>query len=307
MAGFNVNKFVAGSEECKADSFELQKVDATVEIASPKRTRKKKEDEIIVVGNDGSGLSLIQSNQSYMTAYEETNSQLNDAIMQLDALGNAVVSELNEIKGSRTIKNKYGYINDMTSTASSIISAKISAIKEKNKTINDVNNMELKRMKDLNLNESKEDDNTRIMNLYDAFVNTPVGSGMAPSSVLGPSFSDMTIYNSGNAGQQAMMLQGGDNSMDIAWQQGLDPAKNRMLLQAQGRIKTVVYFNNETGDRWFDVIDPTTGVPVPNVEKPDPGRLYELELNLAGGFAKDKQLNETYDLIVLGNTSLYGY
>ena len=67
-----------------------------------------------------------------MTAYKETNEQLDSSINELNMLGAEVMNELRTIKGSKTLKNKYGLINDMSSTVTNIINTKISAIKEKN-------------------------------------------------------------------------------------------------------------------------------------------------------------------------------
>ena len=42
-----------------------------------------------------------------------------------------------------------------------------------------------------------------------------------------------------------------------------------MLLEAKGAIETVVYYDQSSGNRWFEVLDRNTRQPVPNVEKPD--------------------------------------
>ena len=65
--------------------------------------------------------------------------------------------EISKIKDSRVLKRKYEYITDLTNTSSNLINAKISAIRELNKTITDCNNLE-KRIKDLKLNTEVDDD-----------------------------------------------------------------------------------------------------------------------------------------------------
>jgi hypothetical protein len=223
--------------------------------------------------------------------------------MQLDALGGEIVSELQVVRGSKTLRNKYNYINDMTATAASIINAKLSAIKEKNKTINDVNRMELERMKQLKTTTSEEDDNTRIANMYDAFINTPVGIGRAG---LGPNMQDILTGGMGNIPNVTKMSIGSDQA---AWEQGLSPAENRMVLEAKGAIETIVVYDEVTGNRWFDVVDKNTRQPVPNVEKPDSTYIYDLDINVRGGFAKDGNRNTTYPLVIVhgGDTSINEY
>lgn len=300
--GFNPNKFIKESKD-----YVDHKVDKVVPAVTeqqetkPKRGRKKKESsEVIVPVQQGTELNYLQSDISYMTAYKETNEQLDSSINELNMLGAEVMNELRTVKGSKTLKNKYGLINDMSSTVTNIINTKISAIKEKNKVINDANSMDLRRMKELKISQTQEDDNTRMMNLYDAFVNTQVGT-RAP---LGPSLTDMTLY--GGAPTMDRVEIGSDQS---AWEQSLDPVQNRMLLEAKGAIKTVVFYDENSGNRWFEVVDINTGQPVPNVEKPDASYIYELDINRQGGYARDSNRNVVYDLIIVnnGDTSITDY
>ena len=52
-------------------------------------------------------LNFLQSDVSYMTAYKETNDQLDSAIKELNILGGEMMNELMTIKSSKTLKNKY--------------------------------------------------------------------------------------------------------------------------------------------------------------------------------------------------------
>lgn len=299
--GFNINKFVKGSDECNNHS--VDKLPATTEENKPKKGKSKKNSNQLPAVNESSDkpLSYLQSNESYITAYTETNKQLDAAINELNTLGAEIVSELMHVKSSKTMKNKYGVINEMTATASNIIGTKIQAIKEKNKSINDANNMDLRRMKDLKMNESNESDNQKIMNLYDAFINTPVGINGGTAS-LGPSISSMTI-NGGLPDINTVSLSNSvvDGAAQQNWETSLSPAENRMLLESQGKIETVVFYDEVTGNRWYEVVDKITKQPVPNVEKPADTFIYELDINTRGGFAKDINRNVTYPLVIINN------
>lgn len=296
MAGFDSSKFIKGNKNTEDHSLMpiVELVDSNVDKKEhKKRTTKKKDNVPASVG--GTGLAFHQSNEPYMNAYADTNEQLDAAIKQLDALGNGLMSELVNVQSNKTLRNKYNYINDMTQTVSGIISAKIGAIKEKNKTINDVNNMELKRLKELKVNQSEEDDNARIMNLYDAFINTPVGAYGMGKNILGPSMQDLTSLNTIDMDT----MQIGDTANVQEWQQGLSPAENRMLLESQGKIETVVFFDNNTGDAWYEVVDKETKQPVPNVEKPDNMYIGDLDIRVDQGYAKDPNRNVVYPLIIV--------
>lgn len=272
---------------------------AVVEPETPEKKKRgrKKSTEIKVQEEPQTSISYTQGNIPYMNAYNETNMQLDSAIHQLDVLGGNLMMELENIRGKNTLKNKYNYVNDMTQTLTSIITSKISAIKEKNKTINDVNNIEIRRIKELKLSMSQEDDNTKISNLYNAFINTPIGNNINRNNLLGPSMSDLTINGGTNLPSYQTMSNPNDQ---IMWENSLDPASSRMVLEAKGQIETVVMYDQSSGDRWFEVIDKATGQPMPGVEKPNESFIYELTINVNGGYAKNSNLNITYPLIVVG-------
>lgn len=308
---FNPNKFIKGYENENEHVIHGENTETTitnVTNTTNKKTRKSKKKEETEIVNKipvpQTSMSYIQENIPYATAYQETNNQLDESIAQLNALGNEIVMELQSVRNSKTLRNKYNYINDMTTTATSIINAKISAIKEKNNTIKDINHLELTRLKELKTTLNQEDDNTRIANLYDAFINTPVGVGRA---ALAPPMQDIMMPNSDPT---LNYLNIDNNSTEQNnWEQNLNPAQNRMLLEARGAIETVVVYDEITGNRWFDVVDKMTRQSVPNVEKPDSTYIYDLDINIHGGFAKDSNRNTIYPLIVIhgGDNSITEY
>lgn len=301
--GFNISSFVEGTEDNK--NLSITREIAVVETTPAVRKRAKKKDETavgeVVVPVPQTSMSYIQENIPYQVAYNETNQQLDESIQQLNMLGAEIMGDLQMVRSSKTLKNKYGFINDMTMNAVGIINAKIAAIKEKNKTINDINNLEIRRIKELKMQTSEEDDNTHIANLYNAFVNTPIGMG---PNILGPAVQDTMLI--GGAPDLSRAAIGNDQA---AWEQTLDPAQSRMVLEAKGAIETVVVYDEATGNRWYDVVDKNTRQPVPGVEKPDASYIYELDINVRGGFAKDSNRNVIYPLIVVnnGNTSIMEY
>ncbi len=272
------------------------------EPASPKSTKKrssKKKDAEVVepIPIPQTSMSYIQENIPYQVAYNETNQQLDYAINQLNALGADMMADLNMVRSSKTMKNKYNIVNDLTENAVGIINAKIAAIKEKNKTINDVNNLEIRRIKELKLTASNEDDNTRIANMYHAFVNYPMSQG---PSVLGPNVQDV-MFNNGPVADMTRYSMGMDDT--VAWQNSLNPAEQRMVLEAQGKIETVVVYDESSGNRYYSVVDKNTRQPVPNVETPDDSTIYNLDINVNGMYAKDINRNVTYPLVVINGSN----
>ena len=306
-AKFNPKKFIKNSDDYVDHSVAALPPE---ESETPKRTKRKVSAtkagsppavQEVAPPVPTSSMSYLRENIPYATAYDETNRQLDESIMQLNALGGEIVSELQVVRQSKTLRNKYNLVNDMTATAATIINSKISAIKEKNKTINDINRLELDREKQFRAQVNAQDDNARIASMYDAFINTPIGAGPA----LAPSMQDMMT----GAAQLPVMPIGGPDQSVGAWEQNLTPAQNRMVLDAQGKIETVVMYDPDSGNRWYEVLDKMTGAPVPNVEKPDASHIYDLDINLRGAFAKDSNRNTTYRLVVVGggDTSITEY
>lgn len=244
-------------------------------------------------------LPMYQSNQSYKETYNETNGLLRSSIGQIDQLQSELKGELDSIRASKTLKKKYDYISMLGSTAASLINTKVSVIKEMNKVITDSHNLDLKRMKDLKVAENQVDDDKRIMDMYQAFVSTPVGNGAA----LGPNMTDITLMTGINNMVRADL--GSDTY--TTYSQNISPSQNMMRLEQNPDIKTVVVYDASTGRRWFDVMNIKTGESVPNVNKPDAMFLEDTTLDVRNGVARNTNLDLTYPLIVLNNSNMTEY
>lgn len=308
---FDHTKFIARNQGLPStDTYEYP----TEVVDSPpkKKTQRKKKDEIAsttpqnVMVAPQSSMAYLQENIPYTLAYQDTNAQLDSVINDLNLLGSEIIDELHSIRQSKTLKGKYTYINDMTATASSIINTKLSAIKEKSSIIHNIQTLELNRMKQLKTTASAEDDNTRIANLYDAFINTPIATGYN-NNILGPSAQDAMLV--GGGAYNLPRMETGPASSQENWEASLSPAENRMVLEAKGSIDTVVMYDETTGNRWFEVLDKVTRQPVNNVERPDASYIYDLDINVRAGYAKDSNRGVTYPLVIVnnGDTSINQY
>ena len=91
---------------------------------------------------------------------------------------------------SKTIKGKYKYMADLCSTASTLVSTKLSAVKEINNTITTCHKLEMQRLKDIKNSQSQQQDDDKYMaDLYNAYINT--GHDFQPSDM---SYSDLLDY-----------------------------------------------------------------------------------------------------------------
>lgn len=275
--------------------------DSKSSSTSSKRGRPKNKvinGETVMMAKDDDSLSNLQSNVPYNNTYAETNGMLKTSIAQIDVMNNELKSDLNQIRLSKTLKRKFDYISELTGTMSTLINTKVSAIREMNNTTTTCHNLELKKMKELKLSESEQDDNKNIMDMYNAFISAPVSGGY---SALGPSNIDMTLAATSNN-----MIRNDIGNGDAGYQNFLNnmsPVQNMMRFEQNPDIKQVVVYDQSTGRRWFDVMNVRTGETVTNVPKKDPMFLEDTTLDLKNGIARNVNLDETYPLIVIGNNA----
>lgn len=274
--------------------------DPTTQKSSKKKTQKIKVDMNGIVtpeiepDNKPSvpGAAVVESD--YAASYSETNRLLREAIFQTDVLSAEIKKDIDDIRSSRTLKGKYTYLTNLTGSASALISTKISAIKELNSVITQGHNLELNRFKTLKPDKNEDNDDMKMMNLYSAFVNTPIGT-YTPQM---PSMQDITLgVNSAVPPVSAIEMTAPNN---IVQAKPLTPEQNRMRMEANPNIQTVVRFDQSTGNRYFDVVDRTTGASVPNYPRPDAFLLEDTTIDTAAGIARNRNINEVWPLIVDG-------
>ena len=232
----------------------------------------------------------------YARSYNETNNLIRGAIMQADELSSEVKQDIDAVRASKTLKNKYTYITNLTASASSLLTTKISAIKELNSTITQAHNLELNRMKALKLDKADENDDMRMMDLYSSFVNTPVGV-YNPNSA--PTIQDITLgVNGVNPAVGAVEMNAGT----INNGQPLTPEQNRMRMESNPNIQVVVRYDQATGQRCFDVVDKSTGMSVPNYPRPDGFLLEDTTIDVHTGIARNRNINAVWPLLIEGST-----
>lgn len=266
-----------------------------------KETKKLADGTEIVLAHPEEDLTMLQSNAPYEESYAETNNMLKSAILQADIMTTEIKGDLDTIRLSKTLKKKYDYIALLAGTSSTLLGTKVSAIRELNKTITDSHNLELKRFKDLKLGANEVDDDKKIMDLYNAFISTPIGN--APQGFM-PSSTDITMGAVPNINRMTM---GGSEAGYLNYVNNLTPEQNSMRFESDPNIQTVVVFDKGTGRRWFDVINVQTGESMPNVSKPDAMFLEDTTLDMRNNIARNTNLDTTYPLIVQGNDVAFQY
>jgi hypothetical protein len=270
---------------------------------SEQQQQQNKQEEVTVVTRGttsvSSGLPLCQTNEPYEDTYDETNNMLKVSVAQLDILANDVKMEIDNIRGSKTLKGKYKYISDLCATASSLVSSKISAIKEMNSVKTKCHELEIRRIKDIkSMASNQQDDDKYIADLYNAYINTPIGSASNPalqytsSNVAGNMNALMAGVPTGATNEE----QNFNNFMN-----NLTPEQNRMLLGDNPNIETVLVYDPMTGAKDWDVIDTNTGMPVPNYPRPDRGLLDDTSVDTTTGIATNTNIGQSWKVVVRGD------
>ena len=272
---------------------------STFKDDADKKSRAKKKMTVSYKGEVVPNRSVDDNSSGdggYLQSFAKTNAMLEAAIAQTDQLSAEVKEDIDTIRASKTLKNKYTYLTNLTGSSASLIATKISAIKEINSSISQSHKLELDRAKSIRDSEKEQNDDSRMMDLYKAFVNTPVGTYTSPNV---PSIAEMTMAPDSNGILSVAMG-------DLPATQ-LTPEQARMRMENNPNIMTVVKFNQSTGQRYFDVIDRTNGAPIPNYPRPDPFLLENTVIDVHAMSARNKNIDVVWPLVLIGDGDISEY
>ena len=271
---------------------------------TPKRGRppKKKHVDMNIEDSTSTNLNSAQSNVPYTESYNESNMLLRGTIYQIDSLNSDIQSELTAIKASKTLKKKFDYIAALAGTSGTLLGTKITAIREMNKVITDCHNLEIKKIKDLKI-ENAQNDDKYIMDMYNAIITAPpqMMPSMAPSimdATINPMHTGFVTTDIGSIGGGAVTDPGFQNYLNT-----MTPEQNRMRYENNPNIKTIVRYDPNSGMRRFDVVDTATGAPIPNMPLPPDVILEDLVINTRTGIARNSNTNMDFPIFIEGGMS----
>ena len=261
-----------------------------------------------LVTADDSNPTKYSATEPYMDKYKETNNLLKTAISQIDMGLGEMQNDMIRLRSSRTERGKYQAMSMIQKNMGDYLGNKINAIKELNNIISKCNDLELKRAKELKEIENQDDDK-RIMDLYNAMISMPVGgqSGMMTagfSSPLGPNTFDMTYAGNPHSFSSNIITSvDGENQADAGYMNYLrnkTPAQNMMSIDANPNIQQVVVHNRATGQSYFEIMDMSTMTPVPNTEKYDNSFLEDTHMDFVNNVATNVNIGESYPIVQVG-------
>lgn len=290
--------------------------DAQVSEKKKRKGGRAKKEETLnspIIKADGSvtPLSGEVENDKTIYSYNETNAMLHETMNQIDAINVELVKEFNAVQHNRTMKNKYGVLNALSENIGSMISNRISTIKEINNCISKANDMDYKKFKDMQAAQSAMNDDKYISDIYQAMISNPQMQAAGPQ-MPAPTFNDPSIMGSGivraNITQEA--ANGGIPITDAGYMNyiaNLTPEQNMMRYEGNPNIKQVVVYDAASGAKMFQVMNVATGEVINNVPTYDNMIMEDTTLDLNTKIAKNINLNETFPIVVINDniTSQY--
>lgn len=274
--------------------------DVKPEKRGPGRPRKKKLEE---GPSNRENKTPLNSDMSYLDTYQFPASLIGGTISELNALSARLNQDLNYVRASRTMKSKYIYISNLSGALTSVLSSKVQAIRELRGMVTDANNFELKRQQQLKINE-KESDDKIISDMYNAYLNAPVGTLSSRPINVSPEF-----LNSGGNGYGTPMITADGQSYAVAddsqfqnYINNLTPQQNQMINEKN--VEIVLVYNQTDQSRRFEAIDNRTGMPVPNIELPNDFVRDGCVIDIRKGIARNSSLNQTFKLRLEGSGAI---
>lgn len=292
---FNVGYFM--SDEAK--------IEGTVPSTEEKKSTPKKRSTSAIVKAEPKQKMTDSTTIPYVDSFGEPMAINRSIVTQADQLAGEMKAEFDSLRASKSVKGKYTYLTNMASAISSLLATKRAAASDIAKSINDAHNLELKRAKDIKDSElNKQNDDARMMDMYSAFIRTPMGMYDNPLNM--PTMTQaMLSRNDPNnpANIQAISMAG----QPIPAETQITPEQLRMRMENNSNIEEVVVFDPATGRRWFEAIDRSTGMQVPNYPTSDPFLLEDTTIETRAGIAKNRNLDRVWNLKVLGDANMSEY
>ena len=292
--GLNLSYFL--SDDARIEG-KAENVEAEMERKKRKQTKGK---PINVNSMPNNNSTQIQSDTSaaYADSYKTTNAILETAIAQSDQLLNEIKQDIDAIRASKTLKGKYTYLTNLTSSAASLINTRITAAREINSSITQSHNLELKRAKDIkDMARDDKNDDARMMDLYNAFINNPIG--MYDNKLNMPTIPAMMLGANDPNSPVSGVSMNGDHESNIT------PEQLRMRMENNPNIEEIIRYDASSGRRWFEVIDKMTGAPIPNYPTSDPFLLEDISIDVRAGTGRNRNLDRVWNVQTIGNLSEY--
>nr|DAT97598.1 MAG TPA: hypothetical protein [Caudoviricetes sp.] len=268
--------------------------DADPEVVAKSNKRKKKAVEIKADNSDIN--PNAPDNIVYKDTYQDTTDMLKSTIAQSDQLASELKLELDAVRSSKSLKGKYMYLSNISSALGNLLNLKVSAIKEINNSIKASNDAEYRRYKDARAAAVGVDDNKAIMDMYNAYISTPVGT---LQNYTQPTTLDIT------AGiNNVIRVDNTDTTAGYtAFMNNITPEQNAIIQESNPDIEQVIVYDQATGKKYFDWVNLKTMQSVPNMPYKDPMFLEDYVIDPRKKIARNVNLNSVLKVVYINEGS----
>ncbi|MCM1215978.1 MAG: hypothetical protein NC548_15835 [Lachnospiraceae bacterium] len=306
--GFKFTVYKDEQRQARPTDLIIEEDGTTVEAPKRKRGRPRKSETTVSTGLITDGSSSEPANVPTMQTYYENTMALQSIAVQIDGLMRDVQTDLDQVRANRTMRNKYGIIGNLNENIATLINAKITAIKEINNSISKSNEMDYKREKDLKAAQGSQNDDKYIMDMYNAFIQNPVGA----KNPLGPTAIDATLLGSSGiiraaTDQPTQPVGFSPDNGYLSYVANMTPEQKLMTLEDNPNIKQVVVYDAATNNKVFQVMDMSTGQVINGVPVRDQMFMEGTTIDLKNRIAKNIDLNEIYPLVVINENVVNEY
>jgi hypothetical protein len=237
----------------------------------------------------------------YATTYNITNMLLGGSIQQIDELASKIKEDLDYIR-AKNYKQKYDHICQLSGNMTGLMGDKIMAIREMNNVITTCHKLEMSKMKELKLNETVDDDK-RLMELYNAYINAPMGTLAQPGNNIPLSSLNMPTGNGIQIGSNNITSDSGYDK----YISELSPEQHAMMFESDPNVETVLVYDQTSHQKYFEVLNIATGEVIPNMPVPSQFVLEDCNVDIRNGIAKNIKLNKTWKLKLIGSPIMNEY
>ena len=238
-------------------------------------------------------------------------------IQQSDMLMGEISSELDQYK------RKPGYggrgrsmaISNLQNTQVGLLNTKLAAVRELNSMRSNINSLVMKD-RAMTKDDGQDQGDKAIMDAYNALVNASkynlpqLQPPLHPSSLnTGVNLQGAQIATNvvGAAAPIVTSEPGAAPAMPVApittFGAG-NPIQQRMVLEKNPNIQTVVVYNQNTGSKRFEVVDVTTGQSIPNVQRPGAFLLDDMKPDFRNGVATNSNANQSFPMVIEGTRAV---
>ena len=278
-------------------------------ISEPKKKRgrpKKVESGEIIRADEKEKLTGTVEDTPTEYTYQETSNMLRQTLLEIDSLNGELVKEFTDVKQNKYMKNKYNTLVGLSENIGSLLNTKISAIKELNSSISKSNELDFKKMKELRATQQNMNDDKYITDLYQSFI---ANKSNIQNQLQLPPIDQSTVYGSGiiRADYNPNTPQGQQDIGYMNYMANLTPEQNLMRYEKNPNVKQVVVFDASTGAKYFQYMDTSTGQAIPNMPVYDQMMMENTVLDIKNKVAKNNDLHETFDIVIINDkvTSQY--